>query len=252
MYLSRILAAAGLAVGIVLSASSIRAADTPKTGFVDKTFKNADGSTSPYVVFVPKSYDGTKAYPIILFLHGAGETKFPNAKKEGKKPVEVGIGPAIKKREKDFPFIVVIPRAEGFGWSAKAKNADRALAMLDKEMKAYKVDPKRQYLTGLSMGGMGTWSIAMAYPDRFAAIVPICGRGDTKQAEKLKNLPCWCFHGDDDKAVNVSGSRDMIAAIKKAGGSPRYTEYPGVGHNSWDKAYGTDELYSWLLKQQKK
>jgi predicted peptidase len=226
--------------------------DRPATGFVNKTFKNADGHESPYVVFVPKDYDGKKEYPVILFLHGAGETKNPKATKQGKMPVEVGIGPAIKKREKDFPFIVVIPQAEGFGWGADTANAKRALAMLDAVMKDYKVDPKRQYLTGLSMGGMGTWSVAVAHPDRFAAIVPICGRGDTSKAEKIKDLPVWAFHGDADTAVNVSGSRDMIAAIKKAGGDPKYTEYPGVGHNSWDKAYGTDELYTWLLEQKKK
>jgi predicted peptidase len=202
-------------------------------------------------VFVPRGYDGTKEYPVILFLHGAGETKNPKAKKEGKMPVEVGIGPAIKKREKDFPFIVVIPRAEGFGWTAASANGKRALAMLDEVMKEYKVDPKRQYLTGLSMGGMGTWSIAIAHPDRFAAIVPICGRGDTSAAGKIKDLPCWCFHGDADTAVKVEGSRDMIDAIKKAGGKPKYTEYPGVGHNSWDKAYATDELYTWLLEHKK-
>ena len=244
------LLAACLAGAALLPARA--ADDKAKTGFIDKTFKNADGTTSPYVVFVPKDYDGTKEYPVILFLHGAGETKQPNAKKEGQLPVNVGIGPAIKKREKDFPFIVVIPRAEGFGWGADTANAKRALAMLDEVNKEYKTDAKRQYLTGLSMGGMGTWSIAMAHPDRFAAIAPICGRGDTKTAEKIKDLPCWCFHGDADTAVKVEGSREMIDAIKKAGGSPKYTEYPGVGHNSWDKAYGTDELYTWLLAQKKK
>lgn len=248
MRVPRLLLAAGLLAALALSA---RAEDKPKTGFVDKKHKNADGTESPYVVFVPKDYDGTKEYPVILFLHGAGETKQPNAKKDGKQPVEVGIGPAIKKRP-DFQFITVIPRAEGFGWGADTANAKRALAMLDATMKEYKTDAKRQYLTGLSMGGMGTWSIAMAHPDRFAAIAPICGRGDTKQAEKIKNLPCWCFHGDADTSVKVEGSRDMIDAIKKAGGTPKYTEYPGVGHNSWDKAYGTDELYKWLLEQKKK
>jgi predicted peptidase len=225
------------------------AEDKPKTGFVDKTFKNADSSSSPYVVFVPKDYDEKKEYPVILFLHGAGETK--SDKKGAKMPVEVGIGPAIKKRA-DFPFIVVIPQAESFGWGAETKNAKRALSMLDEVNKEYKTDAKRQYLTGLSMGGMGTWSIAMAHPDRFAAIVPICGRGDTKTAEKIKDLPCWCFHGDADTSVNVSGSRDMIDAIKKAGGMPKYTEYPKVGHNSWDAAYATDELYKWMLEQKKK
>jgi predicted peptidase len=250
MPLSRCLAA--LALFAVAAHLPARADDKAKTGFVDKVFKNADGTESPYVVFVPKDYDGTKEVPIILFLHGAGETKNPKATKDGKKPVEVGLGPAIKKREKDFPFVVVIPRAENFGWGADTANAKRALAMLDATMKEYKVDSKRQYLTGLSMGGMGTWSIATATPDRFAAIAPICGRGDPKQAAKLKDLPCWCFHGDADPTVKVEGSREMIDAIKKAGGTPKYTEYEKVGHNSWDKAYATDELYKWFLEQKKK
>ncbi|HVL11248.1 MAG TPA: prolyl oligopeptidase family serine peptidase [Gemmata sp.] len=249
--MTRVLAALLLAVP-VFAAADDKPADKPKTGFVDRTFKNADGSTSPYVVFVPHGYDGTKEYPVILFLHGAGETKNPKAKKEGKMPAEVGIGPAIKKREKDFPFVTVIPRAESFGWGAESANAKRALAMLDEVMKEYKIDAKRQYLTGLSMGGMGTWSIALAHPDRFAAIVPICGRGDAKQAEKIKDLPCWAFHGDADTSVPVSGSRDMIEAIKKAGGTPKYTEYPKVGHNSWDPAYAEKELFPWLLEQKKK
>jgi predicted peptidase len=102
------------------------------------------------------------------------------------------------------------------------------------------------------MGGAGTWSLAVKYPDKWAAIVPICGRGDPKQAEKIKHIPCWCFHGDADKAVKVEYSREMIKALKEAGGSPKYTEYPGVGHNSWDRAYGTRELYDWLLAQKLK
>lgn len=240
-----------LVLGATFTAQPVRSADEkPKTGFVNKTFKNADGHTSPYVVFVPSDYDGKKEYPTILFLHGAGETK--SAKKGAKMPAEVGIGPAIKKRQKDFPFIVVIPQAETFGWGAETENGKRALAMLDEVQKEYKTDPKRQYLTGLSMGGMGTWSIAMAHPDRFAAIAPICGRGNTTTAAKIKDLPCWCFHGDADMSVKVEGSREMIEAIKKAGGAPKYTEYPKVGHNSWDMAYGTDELYTWLLAQKKK
>ncbi len=232
----------------IFASQPVRSADEkPKTGFVDKTFKNADGTTSPYVVFVPKDYDGTKEFPTILFLHGSGETK------GGKKmPVEQGIGTAIKKREKDFPFIVVIPQAETKGWGADGPNAKRALAMLDAVQKEYKTDAKRQYLTGLSMGGYGTWSIAAAHPDRFAAIAPVCGGGDPKGAEKIKGIPCWCFHGDADTAVPVQRSRDMIDALKKAGAEPKYTEYPKVGHNSWDMAYGTDELYTWLLEQKKK
>ncbi len=223
------------------------AEDKPATGFVDKTFKNADGTTSPYVVFVPKDYDGKKEYPVILFLHGSGETKGGS-----KAPVEVGIGSAIKKREKDFPFIVVIPQSEKRTWKAGTDDGKRALAILDEVMKEYKVDSKRQILSGLSMGGFGTWSIAPTTPTRWAAIVPICGAGNVADAEKIKDIPCWCFHGDEDKAVNVKGSREMIAAIEKAGGKPKYTEYPKVGHNSWDMAYGTDELYKWLLEQKTK
>jgi len=126
------------------------------------------------------------------------------------------------------------------------------LAMLEAATKEYNGDPKQTYLTGLSMGGYGTWSMAAAFPDKWAAIAPICGRGDPKTAEKLKDLPIWCFHGDADTAVKVEGSRGIIKAIEAAGGKPKYTEYPGVGHNSWDKAYGTDELYTWLLTNKKK
>lgn len=236
----------------VVFAGTASAADT-KTGFVDKTFKNADGTESPYVVFVPHSYDGTKEVPIILFLHGAGETKGGS-----KKPVQVGIGPAIQKREKTFPFIVVIPQAEHTKtpvvqrWFAGKPDGDRALAMLDATTKEYKTDPARMYLTGLSMGGFGTWNQAAANPTKWAAIAPICGGGNVADAEKLKDLPIWNFHGDKDAAVKVDLSRDMIKAIEKAGGKPKYTEYPGVAHNSWDNAYGTDELYTWLLEQKKK
>ena len=247
MRLPRPLLAAGLLAALAAHAP---AEDKPKTGFIDKTFKNADGTTSPYVVFVPTGYDGTKEYPTILFLHGSGETK--SDKKGSKMPVEVGLAPAIKKREKDFPFLVVIPQSEKRTWGAASDDGKRALAMLDAVQAEYKTDAKRQYLTGLSMGGYGTWSLAAAYPDRWAAIVPICGGGNVKDAEKIKGIPTWVFHGDADAAVKVERSREMIDALKKAGGEPKYDEYPGVGHNSWDKAYGTDELYKWLLEQKKK
>jgi predicted peptidase len=222
------------------------------TGFLDKTFKDSAGTEHKYVLFVPHSYKTDTPTPTILFLHGAGETKPKDGAKPGNMPVQVGIGPAIRKREKTFACITIIPQAPKFGWGAGSDGAKLALAILEDVEKNYSVDPKRIYLTGLSMGGMGTWSLAVTMPDKWAAIVPICGRGDPKQAEKIKDLPCWAFHGDADNAVNVSGSRDMIKAIEKVGGHPKYTEYPGVGHNSWDKAYSTDELYEWLLKQSKK
>ena len=123
------------------------------------------------------------------------------------------------------------------------------MAILDQVCKDYKVDRKRIYLTGLSMGGFGTWSLATAYPERWAAMVPICGGGNPAQAAKIKDIPCWCFHGDADATVSVENSRKMIKALKDAGGDPKYTEYPGVNHNSWDRAYATAELWEWLAKQ---
>ncbi|HEV3385075.1 MAG TPA: dienelactone hydrolase family protein [Gemmata sp.] len=220
------------------------AAGKPATGFVDKSFLNADCSRSPYVVFVPRDYDGTKEYPVILFLHGSGETKGGS-----KMPVEVGIGPAIRARENTFPFITVFPQSENRTWRAASQDGYRAMAILDEVMKEYKTDPRRVYLTGLSMGGSGTWSLAAEYPYRWAAIAPVCGRAKLTDAAKINAIPCWCFHGEADLAVPVRNSREMIEALKNFGAAPKYTEYPKVGHNSWDMAYGTNELYTWFLEQ---
>src|SRR5262249_43200392 len=147
--------------------------------------KDSDGGEAKYVLFVPHDYKGDKAYPLILFLHGAGETGT-----DGHKQAEVGLGPAIKKREKNFGFIAVFPQAQKRTWRSDSPEAQRALAILAEVQKEYKVDPKRIYLTGLSMGGYGTWSLVAKYPDRWAAIAPICGGGDPKQAERIKNIPC--------------------------------------------------------------
>lgn len=235
-----------LAVGALLCLALLggRAGD-PARGFLDRVHKGADGTKSKYVVFVPHDYKGDKEYPLIVFLHGAGERGA-----DGQAQVKVGLGPAVKKREKSFPFIVVFPQAEK-GWKPAGPDADRAMEILARVEKNYKVDRKRIYLTGLSMGGAGTWGLAAKYPDRWAAIVPICGRADTATAPKIKDLPCWCFHGDADDRVTVEQSRKMIQALKDAGGSPRYDEYKGVDHNSWDRAYATDKLYTWLLKHKR-
>jgi len=233
----------------LLAVLPVDAGDKGEHGFASKIFKGKD-SDSKYVVFVPHDYIGDKEYPLILFLHGAGERG-----DDGEKPVKQGIGNAIKFKggEKKFPFFVVFPQCSAKGtWKAGGPDADRALAILDEVQVRYKIDPKRVYLTGLSLGGMGTWSLAAAHPERWAAIVPICGGGDAKTAEKIKNIPCWIFHGDADKAVNVEKSREMKKALETAGGKPHYTEYEGVGHNSWDKAYATKELYEWMLKQELK
>ena len=236
-----------LTAALVLAVAPMAHADT-KTGFVNKTFTNADGTESPYVVYVPPGYDESKPLPVILFLHGSGESKGGSTP-----PIEQGLmNGHFQKQAKKFPAIVVIPQSEKRTWGASSDDGKRAVAMLDATIKEYKLDEKRIYLTGLSMGGYGTWSLAAAHPEKWAAIVPICGGGNVKDAEKIKDIPCWCIHGDKDGAVNVSKSREMIEALKAAGSTPRYTELAWVGHNSWDAGYSIPELYSWLFAQKKK
>jgi predicted peptidase len=233
-------------------------------GFLNRTYKNAGGQEAKYVLFVPQEYKGDKAYPLILFLHGAGESGT-----DGRKQLQVGLGPAVRKREKTFPFLAVFPQSQKKTWPVDLNNAEqirdvvatwkadqpegqRALNILADVEKHYKVDPKRIYLTGISMGGYGTWALAASNPEKWAAIAPVCGGGDPRKAIQMKDLPCWCFHGDADTAVSVERSREMLKALWAVGGHPNYTEYPRVGHNSWDKAYGSEELYEWLLKHQRK
>lgn len=223
---------------VLLTASALA---QEKTGFLDRNYKGPEGD-GKYVLFVPHGYAATKEWPLILFLHGSGETGT-----DGKKQAQTGLGNAIRKKEKDFGFLAVFPQSQERTWKADSNDAKRALAILAEVQKTYKTDPNRVYLTGLSMGGYGTWSLAAAHPEKWAAIAPICGGGNPANAEKIKNIPCWCFHGDADKAVSVDKSREMIKALKAAGGNPTYTEYPGVGHNSWDAAYGTAGLYKWMM-----
>ena len=208
--------------------------------FIDKVFKGADGEAK-YAVFLPHDYDGTKAYPVILFLHGSGQTGT-----DGWRQTTCGLGPAIRQRAREFPFIAVFPQSHEGTWAADSRDGKRALAILDEVETIYHVDRKRIILTGISMGGEGVWSLAAAHPERWAAIVPVCGAGDPKVAAKIKDIPCWCFHGDADLVVPVRQSRLMIKAIQDAGGRPLYHEYPGVGHNCWDRAYATPELYEWF------
>jgi predicted peptidase len=213
---------------------------------MSKVYEGRDGVESKYVVFVPHGYTPEKSYPVVLFLHGSGSTG-----DDGKKQVS-GIAAAIRRDEKAFPAVVVFPQSQKRTWRATSEDGRRAMAILAEVEKTYKTDPKRVYLTGLSMGGFGTWSLAAAHPDRWAAIVPICGGGNVADAAKIKDIPCWCFHGDADPTVKVDLSRAMFKALKDAGGTPKYTEYPGVGHNSWTRAYATKELYDWLWEQKRK
>lgn len=200
-------------------------------------------------------------YPLVLFLHGAGERGRDNEKQLKYLPTWMA-GPDLRRRH---PCFLLAPQCRqderwvDVSW-ADTKSTPQgppttdllaAIAALNDVVAHEPIDPARIYLTGLSMGGFGTWDLASRQPERFAAILPICGGGDEATAPRLTRLPIWCFHGDADTAVPVERSRGMIAAIRAAGGSPRYTELPGVGHDSWTPAYRDPAVLDWLFAQRR-
>lgn len=196
-----------------------------------------------YLAFLPKSYSprGDKV-PLIVFLHGSGERGADLEK------VKTWGPPAIVEKDPDFPFMVVSPQvAEGEWWDSY-----QLKSMLDDVLKRYNVDPKRIYLTGISMGGYGAWDFAARYPDYFAAVAPICGGGIPRLATRLKNVPVWAFHGLKDDAVPESESARMVEALKAQGGNVKYTVLPEAGHvEAWVHAYGQAGLFEWFQQQRK-
>ncbi len=200
-----------------------------------------------YLLHLPKEYEASdKRWPLILFLHGVGE-RGDNIELVR----EVGLAKLIEKKG-DFPFIVVSPQCpEDEWWNNDVVVRDVLKNLLDNIIEDYRIDTDRIYLTGLSMGGFGTWRMAMTYPDMFAAAAPVCGGGIIYLAEKYKDLPIWAFHGEEDDVVTVEKSREMVEAINNAGGNAKLTVYPGVGHNSWDRTYANDQLYDWFLSHTK-
>lgn len=216
-------------------------------GFQSRGFTDAAGASRKYVLFIPPNLKADARPPVLMFLHGSGERG-----DNGLDQIMVGLGPALWKMKAKFPFITIFPQCHRDGnWLVDGADAQAALGILAAVEQEFQTDPDRVYLTGLSMGGSGSWSIAAKHPDRFAAIVPMCGRGDLAEARKLADarLPIWNFCGDQDRAATVEFSREMQKALLAAGAKSQYTEYPGVGHNCWDNAYGTAELYPWLLEQ---
>lgn len=272
-YFAATLLGLSLLLGGVLAASPAHAQPcdcAQQTGFLLRTL-TYNGQTYRYQVFVPPDYTPERTWPVILFLHGAGERGT-----DGFKQTAVGIGQAIRLNIERFPAIVVFPQVlPGRAWVGE--QAAMAIAALDEVMAIYSVDPERVYLTGLSMGGHGTWYIAYHWPDRFAAIVPICGFivfpetlrlffGELppgqqeiqsaedpyrKVAERIKHLPVWVFHGVDDPVVSVEASRRMVDALRALGADVQYTEYEEVGHNAWDPAYAESALMPWLLSHRR-
>jgi predicted peptidase len=251
------LALCGLAWALPLGARQ------PDTGFLNRTVA-VDGVTYNYQVFVPSNWSKKVKWPVILFLHGYGEEG-----DDGLVQTQVGLATAIRKHVDRFPTVVVIPQCRVKDWWTSPAMEAQALKALDQTMKEFKGDPQRVYLTGLSIGGYGTWGFACEHPGKFAAIVPICGGVHSNHAAEIPNYhnvddsadpyaataqkigktPVWVFHGEADPVVPVTESRQMVAALKAAGGDVRYTEYPGVKHESWDNAYAEPELLPWLLAQ---
>jgi predicted peptidase len=224
-----------------------------------------DGVRYPYQVFLPQAQAGRKP-PVILFLHGSGERG-----RDGFLQTTVGLGPEVTRRSADFPAIVVMPQAPPDSvWAGPPAQA--AILALENALTEFSGDPDRLYLTGVSMGAYGALEIALLNPGRFAALVPICGGlrpiaahpgiavrgvagvlGDVyaDAASRLARIPTWIFHGSADRVVPVEGSRLMAAALRNAGAEVHYTEYAGVGHNSWSRAYAEPELWTWLFAQRR-
>ena len=194
-----------------------------------------------YLLYLPKDNKPEKPTPLLLFLHGAGESG------DDLELVTLHGPPKLIAAGKDFPFIVVSPQCP----KDQMWEPIELVALLDEIERLYKVDQNRVYVTGLSMGGFGTWRLAAFAPHRFAAIAPICGGGENHWVGKMRDIPVWAFHGAKDVGVPVERSQSMIDALKDAGANPKLTIYPDAEHDSWTQTYDNPELYQWLLQQKR-
>lgn len=228
-----------------LGTALLHAADPAPGKQVEQSFEK-DGVKTGYLLYLPKDYEkqaDAKAWPLMLFLHGAGE--------RGSDINLVTIhGPPklVSKEQQDLPFVIVSPQCP----KDQRWNPEILMGLVDDVLGKYRTDPARVYVTGLSMGGYGTWTLAAKYPDRFAALIPICGGGDPATVEKFKQIPVWVFHGAKDTGVPLSKSQEMVNALKATGAEPKFTVYPDAGHDSWTETYKNPDVYKWLLEQRRK
>lgn len=229
--------------------SKLQVSDATVREFGEKSLVlQSNGGALPrtlrYRLLKPKDPIPGRKYPVVLFLHGAGQVGHDNRAQLKYLPEQMAEEPWRSK----YPCFLVAPQCPPRrSWSDQV---DALLAILEQVLKEHPADSQRIYLTGLSMGGFGSWSLAALHPELFGAVVPICGGGDPANGEKLANIPIWAVHGDADQVVPVEYSRRMVDAIRKAGGSPRYTELHGVGHNSWTRAYRQpDGVIAWTFRQ---
>ena len=197
-----------------------------------------------YLLYLPSTYDSSEEnWPLLLFLHGAGE------RGDDLELLKVHGPPKMIAQGRDFPFVVISPQCpEDVWWSIDALHA-----LLEETIETYRIDNSRIYVTGLSMGGYGSWGLAYTYPEMFAAVAPICGGGDLEKAHLMKEIPTWVFHGAKDEIVPLVRSQEMVDALEEAGGNVRFTVYPEAGHvGAWENAYGDPELWEWLSVQRRK
>ncbi len=215
----------------------------------------------PYRLLLPENYSPDKKYPLILFLHGAGERGTDNESQL------IHIRKVVENEEfrQKYPCFVLAPQCPEnmrwveVDWSLPSHTIPKepsvplhaTMLLLDSLIRVYSIDTSRLYVTGLSMGGFGTWDVIARYPHKFAAAVPICGGADLNTAKKIAHMPIWVFHGAKDRVVSVERSRKMVRELKKYGGTPLYTEYPNVGHGAWIPAYKNPKLFEWMFKQVK-
>lgn len=218
------------------------------TSFDVRSFRGSNGHSIPYSLYSPKNATGK--LPLVVCLHGVGGSRHA---------ANVAAGRKIQDRH---PCFVMAPacnprEARWTDRSMRGKKGHRSvmpelMEAIDDLVSKLPIDEDRIYLTGQSMGGVGAWATIAAHAKRFAAAAPVCGMWNPEDAAKMKDLPIWAFHGEKDTTVPVDGSRRMITAIKEAGGNPKYTEFPGVGHGSWGPAYDLDEFWTWLFQQTRK
>lgn len=228
--------------------------------FEEHIFSSAD-ETMPYQLMKPLNFDSSKSYPLILFLHGSGERGHDN--KRTLTHIESLL--TADSNRINFPAFVLVPQCDtGHRWvevdwkalshtqpTEPSKYMRLSIELLHEIESRFPIDPKRIYVTGLSMGGFGTWDIIARLPNKFAAAAPVCGGGDIETAAVIKNIPIWIFHGSTDKVVKASRSNHMYEALLKVGGNVKYSEYPEVGHDSWKPAYREPDFLKWMFGQRK-
>ena len=224
-------------------------------GFVARVYRNAR-ETMPYRLFIPNEYNRQQKYPLMVWLHGAegrGNDNLAQIRGDQIPGTHTWTKPEIQAK---YPAFVLVPQDSG-GWGQPSYLSRDTLTgplvlvvdIVDSLKSEFSIDPKRIYVAGQSLGGMATWDLISKRPELFAAAIPLCGSGNPARAARLVNLPLWAFHGDADISIPVAGSRQMIAAVQKAGGHPRYTEYKGVGHDIWSRAFAEPGLVDWLFAQ---